>query len=62
MFTIFEGLSAAKNCLRPESAPLKRKTPEYENLRWKTNGANVFLDIESLCEDTVFMTRLFMAH
>lgn len=40
---------------------LRRKTLGYENLRWETYGTNVFLDIESVFRDTVFVTRLFMA-
>ena len=40
---------------------LKRKTQENETLRWETNGKNVFLYIELICEDILFKTRLFAA-
>lgn len=34
---------------------LRRKALGYENLRWETYGTNVFLDIESVFRDAVFM-------
>lgn len=39
---------------------LRRKALGYENLRWETYGTNVFLDIESVFKDAVFMEWLFI--